>query len=81
MLVLGFDRCEVVKLGMKALIVPHHSHSRVASSTWGAVRPGARARISSGLWRPLIASAIALSQESPTVPVEAMMPSSAIRSV
>src|SRR6266705_739073 len=57
----------------------HPTHSRVASSTCSAVRQGPRRRISSALYKPLTASASALSKLSPLDPTEATAPSSASR--
>src|SRR6266508_2513170 len=57
----------------------HPTHARVASSTWAAVRHGPRGPISSALYRPLTASASALSKESPREPTEVTAPSSARR--
>src|SRR5512133_1070725 len=56
-------------------------YSAVAYSRWATVRHGPRRLISSVLYRPLIVSASALSNESPVVPTEAAIPASARRSV
>jgi len=61
-------------------VVEPIDHSAVAYSTLSTVRHGPRCLITSVLYRPLIVSASALSNESPTVPTEARIPASARRS-
>ena len=57
------------------------THSSVANSTGSRPRHGPRGRIAAVLYSPMIDSARALSNESPTHPTDCSMPGSAKRSV